>query len=173
MKKCIFLIIALMLVATQHHLAQQLTPFVISTSGGFSTNTSGMLSFTTGEMSAVETYNAATHILTQGFQQAWDFSTSIHGSPLSGFSFDVYPNPSGGFFQLVSEWDEDEQVIIHVMDLLGKEILKMEYDHKRGLHFQSLDLAHLPQGVYLISVKIAGHAAHDAYPFVGKINIVR
>lgn len=173
MKKCILLIIAFMLVETHRLLAQQLTPFVISTSGGFSSNASGMLSFTSGEMSAVETYTASAHILTQGFQQAWDFSTAIHDQPPSGFSFEVYPNPSSGFFQFVSGGDEDAQVAIHVMNLLGKDILKMKYEHKRGLHFQPLDLAPLPQGIYLISVKLTGHSLSDTYQLVEKINIVR
>ena len=124
-------------------------------------------------MSAVETYTTSANILTQGFQQAWDFSTAIHQHPLSGFSFEVYPNPSGGYVQLVSKSETEEQIAIHVVDFLGKEISILEYEHKRGLHFEPVDLTHLPQGIYLISVHIADQYNHPAYQFVEKINIVR
>ena len=173
MKTYFSLIIGLMLIATQDHTAQQLTPFVISTSGGFSSNGSGMLSFTTGEMSAVETYSSSSHILTQGFQQAWDFSTAINEHPLTGFSFEIYPNPTGGYVQLVSKSETDELIKIKVMDLLGIEIVTMEYPHQHHLHFESMDLTQLPQGIYLVSVHVAENSSHAAYQFVEKINIVR
>ncbi|MEO5906918.1 MAG: T9SS type A sorting domain-containing protein [Saprospiraceae bacterium] len=173
MRKCCFVMLIALFTATENQFAQQLTPFVVSTAGGFSSNGSGMLSFTAGEMSAVETYTASSNILTQGFQQAWDFSTAIHDNPLTGFFFEVYPNPSTGYFQFVSRSDREELITAKVMDILGKEIFQMEYEHKDGLHFEPIELTHLPQGIYLILVRVAGQHAHDAYQFVEKISIVR
>ena len=165
MKKCSLLFIAFIALVVQNPDAQQLSPFVVSSAGGFSANNAGMLSFTVGEMSAVETYTTAGNILTQGFQQAWDFNTATHEDPAGGFAFDIYPNPSSGNFQLVSFADRDELISIRIMDI--------HYHHIAGIHIEPVDLQYLAQGIYLILVHLGGNATHDAYQFTDKINIVR
>ena len=57
--------------------AQSLTPTVIASTGGFSSNANGSLSYTVGEMTMVQTFSANNNILTQGFQQPTNNVTGI------------------------------------------------------------------------------------------------
>ena len=81
--------------------AQSLSPTVVSSSGGFYANSAGQLSFTVGEMTMVTTFFQTNNILTQGFQQPFDFGTAIPEPTKDGFAFGVFPNPSTGNIHLV------------------------------------------------------------------------
>jgi hypothetical protein len=133
MKKSNFIFIILLWVTAVKITAQQITPSVISSSGGFNNNTSGMLSFTVGEMVAVETYTSPSVILTQGFQQYWDFGTYVLEDPDHPFSFGTYPNLSDGLFNLVTTSEVGEYVEVQIVDLTGKEILHTSFHHERGI----------------------------------------
>jgi len=67
MRKIVTIILAA--VAPVWMYAQSLSPTVISSTGGFSSNANGSLSYTVGEMTMVQTFSAGGNILTQGFQQ--------------------------------------------------------------------------------------------------------
>ncbi|HZV68230.1 MAG TPA: T9SS type A sorting domain-containing protein [Saprospiraceae bacterium] len=153
--------------------AQQLTPYVVSSSGGFYVNSSGMLSFTTCEMSALETFTSPTAILTQGFQQYWDMGTSIDEHHYQFFSVDIYPNPSQGYFNLVTEAEVNEYVDLRMFDLLGNEIYKTSYFQNSGLHIESFDFSKEPQGIYVVAFTIQQNNTDPAYHFVKKINIIK
>ena len=78
--------------------AQSTTPTVVASSGGFFSNTAGMLSFTVGELAAVTTLSSPNNYLTQGFQQPSDFGVfvpPVGGSCTSGLS---------AWFGLLSTW---------------------------------------------------------------------
>jgi hypothetical protein len=70
--------------------AQQLE--VISSSGGFLSNSNGSISFTLGEC-VTNTYNSPNLILTQGFQQPFVISSDIRDLMNPGIEMDVFPNP--------------------------------------------------------------------------------
>ncbi len=63
--------------------AQSISPKVIATAGGYQSNASGSLSFTIGETNT-QTLSAASHMLTQGFQQPFDLQINIKAF-LQGF----------------------------------------------------------------------------------------
>ncbi|HLF64072.1 MAG TPA: T9SS type A sorting domain-containing protein [Saprospiraceae bacterium] len=141
-------------------LAQQLVPFVVSSSGGFYNNTSGMLSFTTGEMAAIETYTSASNILTQGFQQPWDFGTYVIEHPGSDFSFSIYPNPSQGNLTLLTESEENTDLKVRISDLLGRQLFQAGFYHQTKLQLQTLDLSHVAPGIYFLTIAI--HRANSS-----------
>lgn len=153
--------------------SQQLTPFVVSSSGGFYSNSEGMLSFTTGEMTAVETYTHPLVILTQGFQQPWDLGTSITKHPLPNFSFGIYPNPTNGHFNLVTESDDDAFIAVSVFNILGSEIQKTEYYHQGKINVESFDLTYLAQGIYLVAMTIQVNGSAPRLLSIRKIHIVQ
>src|SRR5437899_12474793 len=75
--------------------AQSLSPTVIASTGGFSSNANGSLSYTVGEMTMVQTFSANGNILTQGFQQPNENVTGLLDITKDDFgSFVVYPNPA-------------------------------------------------------------------------------
>ncbi len=151
--------------------AQQLTPFVVSPSGGFYSNTSGMLSFTTGEMTAIETFTSSENILTQGFQQIWDFGTYITEHPNLNFSFGIYPNPSDGYFNLVTETEENVHVVVKILDVLGKEILHSEFYQQNNINIQPFDFSHVAAGLYVISLSLNEGTSGTDNHYVSKIQI--
>ncbi len=154
MNRNILLFAALLLLTVEISFGQQLTPFVVSSSGGYVANASGSLSFTTGEMTTVETYTAAANILTQGFQQPWDFGTYVIEHPGAEFSFNIYPNPSDGKLTMLTESELETDMIINVTDLLGRNVLHADFEHRIPVQSQTLDLAHAAPGIYFLTIAI-------------------
>ena len=168
------LLLLIFFLSTTFISSQQLTPSVISTSGGFYTNASGMLSFTTGEMSAVETYNSPTNTLTQGFQQVWELGTGINENQDPPFSFSIYPNPSDGHFNLVTENKSNAHADIRMIDLLGREVQHIAFDQESNIHVQSIDLSDIAQGMYLMTITMKDkRSASPTLHIIEKIQIVK
>jgi hypothetical protein len=64
-------------------------------------------------------------------------------------SINIYPNPSNGIFNLsMNIWPEKTQ--IHLLDVRGQSIKIFEFSKKPKGHAQTIDITHLPKGVYLI-----------------------
>ena len=152
--------------------AQSLVPSVIASSGGFYSNASGMLSFTTGELSAIETYTTPNLILTQGFQQSWDFGTAVDEHVASRFSIEVNPNPSDGHFNLTTISDISENMNVKILDVLGKEILNVPFYHEGLIHDQSIDLSGVASGLYLVVLSTKSRGL-DRTSITKKIQIVK
>ncbi|MGD0710407.1 MAG: hypothetical protein ABR968_04440 [Bacteroidales bacterium] len=74
--------------------SQTLSPTVISSSGGFYNNSSGMLSTTVAEMTMVQTFQSGSNFLTQGFQQPEDYTVGIVETPVVSGDILIYPNPT-------------------------------------------------------------------------------
>jgi len=174
MKKCLRLIIlTFLLVLTGRISTQILSPFVVSSSGGFYSNTSGMLCFTTAEMSALQTFTSPSFILTQGFQQTWDFGTNTTKYPSQHFSFGIYPNPTGGQFNLFIDTELNQNIDVKILDLLGKVILKTSYYHESGINVESIDLSFTAPGIYIVALTVKENNNSPAYHSTKKIHIVK
>jgi hypothetical protein len=64
-------------------------------------------------------------------------------------SINIYPNPSNGIFNLsMSQWPE--KTLIHLLDVRGQCIKIFEFSQKPNGYSQTIDISHLPKGVYLI-----------------------
>jgi len=153
--------------------SQQLSPSVISSSGGFYTNSSAMLSFTTGEMAAIQTYAGATSILTQGFQQPWDLGTYINEHPFLDFSFGIYPNPSNGEFYLLTDSDLNLHLDVSIADLLGKKCFTHEVNPVSKLNVEPINVEQLPSGTYILSLRVKENNTSHENIFNTKITIVK
>jgi len=147
--------------------AQQLTPSVLSSSGGFYSNDAGMLSFTTGEMVSIETYVSPAAILTQGFQQPWDLGTGVHDNSFNPYTLGVYPNPTNGNFNIVIKSAHDHPVSVRVMDVMGHEVLRNEFYHQSNIHVQPIDLSFAPPGTYLVYMHVQENV------FVEKLQVIK
>lgn len=166
-------VLALLSITPGRSLAQQLTPYVVSSSGGFYSNASGTLSFTTCEMSAVETFIAPSAILTQGFQQYWDLGTYTKEHPNPHFSFGIYPNPSDGHFNLLTETEKEGHVVGQILDVFGRVIQSSEFEHHGGRNIHPFDLTLVAPGMYILTITFKGHRKASEYPFVTKIQVIR
>lgn len=103
--------------------AQSLTPQVIASTGGYSSNGANSLSYTVGEMTMVQTFSANNNILTQGFQQPNDMTVGLLDVTQDEFgSFVVYPNPAVDNAWLGFTMPEAGKVTIVLYDILGQKI---------------------------------------------------
>ncbi len=173
MKRNLCLAVSGLIVMIQLNTAQSLVPTVVSTSGGFYSNSAGMLSFTIGELSAVETFMTPSIILTQGFQQSWDFGTAVEENAKAETSFDVIPNPSDGHFELYTKSEVNEEMNAKIVDVLGKEIADFTFYHEGLIHVQSVDLTGVSQGLYFVVLTTQSTSVHKGNPIVRKIQIVK
>lgn len=135
--------------------AQSLSPVVIASTGGFSSNSNGSLSYTVGEMTMVQTFSAGGNILTQGFQQPsdsliiglLDLTTEAYGSLV------VYPNPAVDNFSYGFEMPEAGKVSFRVFDQLGQ-IVTDGYNgsYAGGKEIHQMNVTPWAAGTYFIQM---------------------
>ena len=143
--------------------AQTLTPTVISTAGAYTSAGGVSLSYTIGEMAAVETFTAGNTILTQGFQQPNDYVNGlldIEKGPDGAFS--VYPVPAQNTLWYGYEFSETGKVEIEFFDMTGK---KLEYTYNEGYatgkQVHSFDCSAYASGNYILTVKFKSTAGQE------------
>jgi hypothetical protein len=142
--------------------AQSLTPQVISSTGGFSSNANGSLSYTVGEMSMVNTLSNGNSILTQGFQQPNDLSVGILDVSKGEFgSFMVYPNPAVDNLFFGFQFPEAGRVTVTIYDVLGQKLAEVyNGDYTNGKVVETLNVTNYAAGVYVMSVTFMGEKSN-------------
>ncbi len=130
--------------------AQSVSPDVIASAGEFYSNASGSISWTLGEPMG-ETYTSANNILTQGFQQPWDFGTSVT-SGSTPVNADVFPNPTADFVNLQFGDHSNGQYVIEVFNTLGQQLSASQYAATPSAR-TTVSLADYANGVYFITVR--------------------
>ena len=134
--------------------SQTLSPTVISSSGAFYSNSSGMLSTTVGEMTMVETFSASGSILTQGFQQPEDWPVSITEIPAAAGDIMIYPNPTSGMFTLNYTSSSSGANVIKLYNLVGQVVYTQSVEQSAGSNTVSFDIGTLSQGIYMLELML-------------------
>jgi hypothetical protein len=161
MKLFITLAVALALNQTS---AQSLSPDVISASGAFYANNSGMLSTTIGEMTMVDTYLTGP-ILNQGFQQAFDFTVGISGPAVNDL-FEVFPNPTTGKVNILIPASITGVIDILVFDTIGKRVFRKTEKLTGKETNILLALEQLSEGLYHIQLTTTGGLYYSKFNFI-------
>ncbi len=134
--------------------AQMLTPTVIASTGGFSSNANGSLSYTVGEMTMVQTFSNSNNILTQGFQQPNDNVTGLIDLTQDEFgSFVIYPNPAVDNLFYGFQLPEEGKVQITLYNAIGQKISDVfsnSYDN--GKRVEQLNVSLYAAGVYVLTM---------------------
>ena len=153
MKKVILNILVLAFGISAH--AQMLTPTVIASAGAYATGGGVSLSYTVGELAAIQTFTSPNVILTQGFQQPNDIVSGlidVEQGPDGAFS--VYPIPAHGTLWFGYEFNESGKVQVSLMNILGQ---IMDYslgeNYTSGKFIHSFDCSSYASGNYILSVK--------------------
>ena len=137
-----FIISGLFILTAAH--AQSLTPEVVTTAGERFSGTDVSLSWTLGEV-MVETYDTATVVLNQGFQQGTlTGGTSIDDLYANFGLIKIFPNPTTQTLYIEREYGQ--KLFIRLSDMRGKELMRRNFEQLYG----QLDLSHLAEGVYLL-----------------------
>jgi hypothetical protein len=132
-----------------------------------------MLSFTTGEMAAVQTIASPTNILTQGFQQSWDFGTATEKNADDKFSISIYPNPSNGHFNIMTISANQVDISMKIINILGVEIFQENFYQEEKTNIHPIQLLEIPQGLYTIMILARNKNSGEEYHFGTRIHIAR
>jgi hypothetical protein len=151
--------------------SQTLSPTVISSSGGFFTSGSAMLSTTVAEMTMVQTFQAGSNFLTQGFQQPEVVTVGINEIPVASGNIVVYPNPTSGSFVLSFTNDGNSQSSIGIYNLAGQVVVEKQLTQAVGLNTVDFDISSFSQGMYILELA-STNAKGEKNISYHKINLV-
>jgi hypothetical protein len=130
--------------------SQSISPDVIATAGDFYSNANGSVSWTLGEPMG-ETYTSANNILTQGFQQPWDFGTGTNPAA-NTVDADVFPNPTADVVNLQFDNTSNGLYAIEVYNALGQQMSSMQLAVTPSSR-ATVSLADFANGIYFITVR--------------------
>ena len=151
--------------------SQTLSPTVISSSGGFYSNGSGMLSFTVAEMTMVQTFTTTNNILTQGFQQPENLATGINETSLASGDIHVYPNPTSGSFVLSYMSNDNSETTFRIYNLTGQVLLEKQVTPSAGLNTSNFDISAFSEGMYILEFATSNANGEKQISY-HKINLV-
>jgi hypothetical protein len=171
MKNKIVLFLFLGIVGMGHSIAQSLTPTVISSSGGYFSNTSGSLSSTVAEMTMVQTFTSTGNFLTQGFQQPEDWFTSVNEEQLADGTISIYPNPSYGKFNITVNSLENGFAQIDLYDFMGQTTFSTQIDIRPGYNAEKIDIGVYANGIYFLKYLFTGDNGKKETKVI-KINLI-
>ena len=127
-----------------------LKPSVIATGGSY-TETEGMsISWTLGEL-ATATFTGGDLILTQGFQQPFDFGTGIKANELY-WGITVYPNPVVNTLYIKFDIDRTRDFLIEIQDVTGRVLSLEQYKEIFPGDIIQLNTSNFYYGVYFLKV---------------------
>jgi hypothetical protein len=163
MRKTLLYFSILAFVASAH--GQSLSPTVIASAGGYSSVSGTSLSYTVGELAAVQTFKDGTgrYILTQGFQQPNDIVNGLLDIQKGADgSFSVYPIPAQTTIWYGYEFTEAGKIQVNLFDIIGQ---KMNYDldetYDSGKMIHSFDCSTYPSGNYILSLKFTTSSGQE------------
>ena len=145
--------------------AQQITPQVVASSGGYTQNGGYSVSWTLGEPVIATAQNDST-TLTQGFQQPTYNVVAITTQTIEGFDVNVYPNPSSDF--VIIDWTTDLQNMIYItlFDMVGKMISEQSFAATQDK--VSLNMSKLASAQYLLEVKTQNNSVTKIFRITKK-----
>lgn len=128
-------------------IAQSLEQFVIGASGTDFSNSNAQLSWTIGE-TIISTLSTGNQQLTQGFHQTLLQVSSVDNTEDTGFSAEVFPNPSQEIIviQIDSELD---QLQYSIFDVLGR---LLHHEDILNNRYTTVNLSNLSAGNYLLKI---------------------
>lgn len=155
--------------------AQMLTPTVIASTGGFSSNANNSLSYTVGEMTMVQTFSANGNILTQGFQQPNDMTVGLIDITQDDFgAFVVYPNPAVDNAWLGFTMPEAGKVTIVMYDVIGQKISDIyTANYESGKIVTQANTSLYAAGEYFMTLTFVSAVDGKTHITTKKVQIIR
>lgn len=157
MKKSILFLFVV--IVFQTGFSQTLTPTVIASAGNYVAAGGISLSYTVGELAAIQTFKSANDsiILTQGFQQPNDILSGILDVEKEAEgAFSVYPVPAATVLWYGYEFNEPGKVEVSMYDLLGQKlpfIFTEAYSSGKQIH--NLDCSSFASGTYFLTANFS------------------
>ena len=155
--------------------AQMLTPQVIASTGGYSSNGTNSLSYTVGEMTMVQTFSANNNILTQGFQQPNDMTVGLIDITQEDFgSFVIYPNPAVDNAWLGFTMPEAGKITIVMYDAIGQKVSDIyTANYESGKIVTQANTSLYAAGMYFMTMTFVSSVDGKTHVTTKKIQIIR
>lgn len=138
--------------------AQSLSPVVISSMGGYYSNSSASLSFTVAESSMVKTISSANNMLTQGFQQPYAILVSVPEIAEPEGKLLVYPNPTNAEVNIRCNDNRSGLRSVRIFSLTGQLILHWENNTCTPQAEWKGSISGHTAGLYIIEIVISGNS---------------
>jgi hypothetical protein len=167
-------LVAVVVLSAMFANAQMLTPTVIASTGGFSSNANGSLSYTVGEMTMVQTFSANGNILTQGFQQPNDNITGLIDMTKDEFgSFAVYPNPAVDNLTFGFQLPEASKVQVSLYNAVGQKVADVySGNYDTGKTIEQLNVTTYAAGVYILTLTAVSNVDGKAHVVSKKFQVI-
>jgi len=119
----------------------------------------------------VQTFQAGSNFLTQGFQQPEDLSVGIVEIPVVSGDILIYPNPNSGSFTLSFNNNDNLQSSIRIFNLAGQVVMEKQVSQLAGLNTVNFDISAYSQGMYILELA-STNAKGEKNISYHKINLV-
>lgn len=131
--------------------AQVLSPEVIASQGGTFQNAEFEVSYTVGEMAAINTLSNNSFILTQGFHQPDKFVTVRVEEISSDMNLLAFPNPASSILNLQLNLDRRAAFKVECFDVSGRLVNEpMQINHAAGEQTYQFNISGLAPGAYFL-----------------------
>jgi len=161
MKKLLFF--ALFLLLNFYVFNQEITNYLVSTSGGYDQNENVSISWSLGE-TAISTYtNGATVI--EGFQAVASFVVLPSVKEISQkFNLNIFPNPTTDYINISQKESNSNVLFVNIFDVTGKKII-CDYKLNNEISIKVSDYAN---GIYIIVINNYTDNLSETYKFIKK-----
>jgi hypothetical protein len=151
--------------------AQTNSPNVVASGGDYFVAGTFTNSYTIGEMAMVETFTTSGFLLTQGFQQPYEFPLAVTAAePFQGFS--AFPNPSNGQVSFQYNLASNGKVSVNVFDAIGQIVYSSSEEKLSGPQTDYLDLSAFANGLYTVRYTIQSSTGNSDF-FVSRITLTK
>ncbi|HET7819856.1 MAG TPA: T9SS type A sorting domain-containing protein [Bacteroidia bacterium] len=153
MKKEIYFLFGLMLVATITH-SQSISPSIINSTGGTASVGKYFVDWSVCEVTLASTFSTPNLIVTQGVLQnnVNGDPTGVHDLAVLPKNIKVFPNPSSDIIYLQSEGKSDSKFGYVLLDMNGKVILNKTEGVSLSDKIQEVNLSEFPAGIYILNI---------------------
>jgi hypothetical protein len=100
---------------------------------------------------------------TTAWSDVWEFTTraedfGINETPFDGSNISIYPNPSNGKLSIDIAGNENADVSVYIMDLLGQVHVQESVLFSQGNSIKTFDLSELANGLYIVKLTRGGQS---------------
>ena len=127
-----------------------LEPSVVASGGNYAETESMSISWTLGELAAT-TLTGGDMILTQGFQQPFDYGTGINTEELN-WGITAYPNPVANTLYVKFDIERSRDFWIEIQDVTGRAISLEQHKEIFPGDMIQLNTSNFTYGVYFLKV---------------------
>lgn len=150
MKKT-FLFLFLILLVCWRGASQNITPFIINSTGGSGVAGSYYYDWSVGEETVIETFSKPNIIATCGVLQPEapyrDFKTECDLDNIK-----VYPNPTSGGIKINLFFNDRGKVTLSLYDASGRLITTTNFDYQGLGRIEDMDLSRFASGIYFLHI---------------------